>query len=406
MRDNTPPHPSTNIDLDEEELIEADVIEINDPGNEEFSDEDEEPILLEEIDEEEERPDLRVPKRDDSDHTFILHTSPVFCCAIHPTEDIAATGGEDDIAYVWSMQTTEVIHKVENHKDTVIAVDFSHDGKYLATGDISGEVFVFAVNQDYRKIWEYSMGDMCWMKWHSGSHVLIAGSEAGEIYVWRIISNDCKILPGAGQKCEAGELTKDGKHIFAGYGDGTIRLWDIKNSITVFKCEPNNPISHSATVTTVSCDTEKSLFLSGSEDGAIVISTHSGAIGIINFPDDAIERVAICPESELNIAAAATISGKILILDLSKHSVRTTCNHIEDEEEKDGITSMRWIQKEVLLCGTMRGHLLLFNGRNGERIRDLDGHAAHIYDIAYDKNKNIILSTSEDETAKVFKLTE
>lgn len=168
----------------------------------------------------------RIPERDDAKITFREHSSAVFSCHLHPTENIAVTGGEDDKAFVWNTETGEVISKIEGHKDTVISVAFSPDGNYLATGDMAGEIQVsanssnksqivtketpaqvFKVAQNYKKVWEFSMGDMCWMKWHMAANVLLAGSEVGDIYVWRIPSGDCKILPGNGNRCETAEVT-------------------------------------------------------------------------------------------------------------------------------------------------------------------------------------------------------
>lgn len=148
----------------------------------------------------------RVPERDDSFLTFRKHTAPVFCCSLHPSKELAATGGEDDCAFVWNSKTGEVVHEIRSHKDTVIAACFSHDGTYLATGDMAGEIQVFKVQDNYRKVWEFSMGDMSWVKWHTATSVLLAGSETGEIYVWRIPSGDCKLMSGNGHKCETAEV--------------------------------------------------------------------------------------------------------------------------------------------------------------------------------------------------------
>jgi angio-associated migratory cell protein len=92
------------------------------------------------------------------------------------------------------------------HGDSVIAAEFSYDGVYLATGDMAGDIQVFKVTQNYKKVWEYSMGDMGWMKWHTGANVLMAGAEAGETYIWRIPSGDCKVLQGNGSKSETASV--------------------------------------------------------------------------------------------------------------------------------------------------------------------------------------------------------
>lgn len=78
--------------------------------------------IPDEIDEDESIEENFGPIRDDASFTFSAHEKPVFCGSFHPTQNVIVTGGEDDKAYIWS---AEVQHTVTNHKDTVIAADFS-----------------------------------------------------------------------------------------------------------------------------------------------------------------------------------------------------------------------------------------------------------------------------------------
>lgn len=133
------------------------------------------------------------PPQDDSVLTFSAHEGPVFCGSFHPTEKLAVTGGEDDKgtyrlthfysfqltlnyffeAYVWSTETGNVVFAVTGHKDSVIAAEFSADGNFLAVGDMAGFIEVFKPSQEYKKVWEFEMGDMSWMRWHIAANVLI-----------------------------------------------------------------------------------------------------------------------------------------------------------------------------------------------------------------------------------------
>lgn len=120
------------------------------------------------------------PTIDNSILTFSSHEGPVFCGALHPTQNLAVTGGEDDKAYVWSTETGNVLFAVTGHKDSIVATEFSADGNFLAVGDMAGFIQVFRLSQDYAKVWEFEMGDMSWMQWHIAANVLIAGADSGE----------------------------------------------------------------------------------------------------------------------------------------------------------------------------------------------------------------------------------
>lgn len=112
-------------------------------------------------------------EQDDAVITFSKHNRPVFCGSLHPTLDVAVTGGEDDKAYVWSIETGDVVYEVDGHKDSIVCAQFSSDGNFLATGDLAGDIQVFKVNSNYSKVWEFSMGDMAWMHWHKSANVLL-----------------------------------------------------------------------------------------------------------------------------------------------------------------------------------------------------------------------------------------
>jgi len=82
---------------------------------------------------------------DDSIQGFFLHTSPVYSVALH--DNWAATGGGDDLGYVWDVKTGEMIMKLDGHTDSVTNVGFSSDGRFLATGGMDGQVRIWSVEE-------------------------------------------------------------------------------------------------------------------------------------------------------------------------------------------------------------------------------------------------------------------
>jgi WD40 repeat protein len=82
---------------------------------------------------------------DDSIQGFFLHTSPVYSVALYG--NTAATGGGDDLGYLWDIATGEMIMKLDGHTDSVTNVAFSSDGTYLATGGMDGQIRIWNVSQ-------------------------------------------------------------------------------------------------------------------------------------------------------------------------------------------------------------------------------------------------------------------
>ncbi|CAG9809908.1 unnamed protein product [Chironomus riparius] len=410
MRENTPPASPYHDEDEELVYVGDDIDEVIEhlegiPDNE-----------MEDIDEEEDLEDDGnvTPERDDSILTFSKHTSALFCGNFSTDGSLAVTGGEDDKAYVWATDTGDVVFEVTEHKDSVIAAEFSYDGAYLATGDMAGELRVFKIDKNYKKVWEFSMGDMSWMQWHRKSNVLLAGSEVGEIYIWRIPSGDCKVLQGAGDKCEVAIFTSDDKRLAAGYGDGTFKLWDIKNQQVLLNIGPDEPSSSDEneevpppSITTIATDNENQLIITGGVDGTAKLIGSNGLIGNLSIPQSSslesfpIERVLIdCPGLEFKVAVTANLGGKVIIWDVARQSIRNECK----DEDASGVTTMIWGREQTIMAGTLGGAVKAWNVRNGELKFKLLGHANNIHDICYHEKKNLLLTVSEDKTAKIYTL--
>lgn len=103
-----------------------------------------------------------------------------------------------------------------------------------------------------------------WLEWHPCAPVLLAGTDDGNVWMWKIPSGECKTFQSAACQATAGKILPDGdggggvmtnaktklhqnvrntissspgKRAVVGYEDGTVRVWDLKqgNAIHVIK---------------------------------------------------------------------------------------------------------------------------------------------------------------------------
>lgn len=150
-------HPN-EVDLEEEEgdqfIDENDVLA-------EVPDDDDHPMEYDDDEEDgegENRPDADMDGEieDTSEQAFPNHEKSVFAVSAHPTEPIAASGGEDDLGYIWDITDGTVVAKLTGHTDSVTSTAFSADGEFIATGGMDGRVRVWRhVGKADWKTWEF-----------------------------------------------------------------------------------------------------------------------------------------------------------------------------------------------------------------------------------------------------------
>ncbi|XP_034950314.1 angio-associated migratory cell protein [Chelonus insularis] len=407
MPEKYSPSPSHNLeedlDLDQEEMnYIGDMVEVIDD-----QDDDEQDEMMEE--------DEEAAENDDIVTEFNRHEGSVFCGSLTNDGKLAATGGEDDMAYVWDTSSGEIIHECKGHKDSLIFTEFNHDNTYLATGDMSGIINVWRMS-DKARIWDYNMGDATWMKWHSQANVLFAGSVDGEIYMWKIPSEECKVFQGYGQRTETATLTPDGKRLIAGYEDGAIRVLDLKEG-TVQVTIPAG-LAHTAAITDLDCQIDGKLIISAAVDGKTVLSTtQNGKIVSIlqdlqgnktvnmeagpaddesESKDDWVEAVAFCKDPELPLVATGTLNGEIFIWDSCKQAIRHKIT------QENGVSKLVWLgTTPFLFSAGLDGVMRYYDGRTGRCIKSLWFHTEGILDLCISRDGKKILTTSDDSSARI-----
>ncbi|XP_077587516.1 angio-associated migratory cell protein [Stigmatopora nigra] len=346
-------------------------------------------------------------ERDDSELTFSNHSGAVFCVSLDPaTNNLAVTGGEDDKAYVWRVTDGEVLLECTGHNDSVTCVGFSHDSSLVASGDMSGLIKVWKV-ETKEEIWSFEVGDLGWLEWHPFAPVLLAGTNDGNMWMWKIPSGDCKTFQSSACQATCGKVLPDGKRAAVGYENGTVRLWDLKKGNCIHTIKGQD--GHRGALTCIACSKDSSLLLTGSVDGcAKLINTATGkVVGVFSLDvgqakgsrdeedSNSVESVGFC--NVLPLLAVAYLDGILAIYDIPTQGLRHRCHH------EAGIVRLLWEESSsfVSTC-CLDGVLRQWDARTGDMVSEYRGHALEILDFAVNREATVAVTSSGDKKAKVF----
>lgn len=220
--------------------------------------------------------DYTEPGPSQQNQVFTRHTDSVLCCSIDSRTRLAVSGGIDDTAFVWDLETKHVILECLGHKESVVAASFSVNSTYVATGDLNGYIQVRNTTTGI-KIFDYDVDEINWLLWHNTSEfVLLAGTTKGELWMWNV--NDptaVKTFPSYGSPTTEAKLLSDGLKIVSGYGDGTIRVFDLKTRQTILQLNDSNQ----AEVISLDLNPNNAILAVGSIDSSVkLINLNAGKI--------------------------------------------------------------------------------------------------------------------------------
>lgn len=202
------------------------------------------------MDEEDSEIDPEETFQDDSIAAFYGHRKSVFCVQLHPNfpnPPIAVSGGEDDGGWIWNTIDGSEIARLSGHTDSVIAVSFSSDGEYVATGGLDGRVRVWRHHGDTWVTWEFlttldGPSEIVWLAWHPKGPVLSAGASDTTVWMWQCTlmltvpsGNVMNVFSGHIGSVTCGTFTPDGRRLVSASDDGSLIVWDPRTAAVLTK---------------------------------------------------------------------------------------------------------------------------------------------------------------------------
>ena len=168
---------------------------------------------------------------------------------------------------VWDVNTHELLHDKRNHSDTINAVSWSTNGKYLVSGSFDSHAKVYDVDKEFEEIltvepngWRTVYG----VAFSSDCKCVIITADVN-IRVFSLSSGEeVGIMSGHTKQVRCLAMTTDGTYLVSGAHDRTIKVWTMSNMM-----EYRNMAGHNNFVLKVKVTPNNKNVISSSSDNTM-----------------------------------------------------------------------------------------------------------------------------------------
>ena len=283
---------------------------------------------------------------------------------------------------------------------SLVSVRFSPDGKFFATGLMSGEIRLWRT-ADTKQIRIYkSHTAWVWaLTFSPDSKILASGSADYRVKLWNVETGEClHTLKEHTNKVYSVAFNPDGSLLASASEDQTIKIWDIATGV----CQQTLS-GHQGWVLSVTFQPSKStniqpLLASGSADQKIKLwDINTGqCVKTINGHNGEVNSVVFSPDGETLASGSADRTLRLWDVNTGQ------CQQVWKGHSKK-IYSVRFSPDMKTLASTGEDRTIkLWDIARGECLKTLEGHYSQVWAIAFSPDGNTLISCSDDQTARLW----
>ncbi len=327
--------------------------------------------------------------------TLTGHTAWVNEVAFSPDGRVALTGSDDGTARMWSVRAGQELQTLTGHTDIVIGVAFSPDGQYALTGSTDGTIRLWdAETGQAVRVLNEAEGVNTIALSPDGQYVLTGNWSTNEVRLWEVTTGqEARRLTGSSGGVNSVALSPDGQYVLAGDGDGAIRVWDLRQA----NAEPRLLAGHTEWINEVKVSPDGRYALSGSQDNTARLWDLRTGVEVRRFVSARkITSVAFSPDGQT--ALIGDQIGTIRLWDvLPPPDPRTFSGHTNVVATARFSPDGRYV-----LTGSLDGTARLWDAATGRELHVLAGHTDQVFAAIFSPDGRYAVTGSLDETARLW----
>ena len=278
----------------------------------------------------------------------------------------------------------------------VLSIEFSPDGLFIATGDITGRIRLWEVSsgQEVLTFKEDITRSVNSVTFCSDGKTLASGSDDKTVRLWNVATGKCiKTLEGHTNWVKSVAFNPIGEILASGGGDTTIKLWDIDSG----KCFSTLK-GHTDWIHSVTFSRDGKTLASGSDDKTVRLwDIYTGkCLKTLEGHTSRVFTVAFNPKSEL--LASGGLDNTVRLWDIKTGE----CLKIFQSHTS-------WVESvafsycgKLLASGSADQTVKLWNVKTRECLQTLQGHKNWIESVAFSPCEEILATSGRDQTIRLW----
>ncbi|MEG4799907.1 AAA-like domain-containing protein [Microcoleus sp. ARI1-B5] len=284
-------------------------------------------------------------------------------------------------------------NRLEGHNDKVRSVDFSPDGKTLATVSEDNTVRLWSV--DGRQLQRLSGQNQLFrsVKFSPDGKQIAAISADKKVKLWTVDGKELMTFPGGDEESFMADLcfSPDGQVIVASGANRTVKLWQIDGQ------EVKTLTGHKYDVWSLSCSPDGQKIVSADLGGTVKLWSMDGR-EIKNFQESpqAIYGVSFSPNGQF--IATAGGDTRVKLWNLEGKEIRTIGKH------NNSAIGVRFSPDGQTIASTSADATVKLWNLEGRELKTFKGHHTEVFAVSFSPDGQSIATAGGDDTVRLWRL--